>query len=183
MNISMSFARRSLALLASALLAALALLALTTTHNRAAADPYPPSASCAISSGDNAVQPGDTLTVDGSGFPDSSTVALTVHSNPVSLGSVRTDTHGSFSKVVTIPSSLVGTKHSIEAASGSTTCSFDPFATSGVDAAATTSRAPTSGVAGLATTGFETLTASVIAVALLAGGALLLLLGRRRRQP
>jgi hypothetical protein len=182
MNISLFYARRSLALLASALLATLALLALTSSHNRAAADPYPPTSSCAISTLNRSVQPGDTINLQGSGFPANNSVSLKVDPGTTALGSVHTDANGSFAKTVTIPSSLTGSNHTIVASSGSVTCAFDPFGTRGVDAASTTSRAPTSGVEGLATTGFATLTASVIAVALLAGGALLLLLGRRRRQ-
>ncbi|MGH3494920.1 MAG: hypothetical protein ACRDQ1_17025 [Sciscionella sp.] len=181
MNMSITSARRGLVLLAAALLTALGLLALTAGHNRASAGPYPPGSGCAISTSDQSVQPGDTITVNGSGFPANTSVALTVHSTPMSLGSIHTDANGSFSDTVTIPSSLVGSNHKIVAASASTTCSFDPFGTQQV-AAAQSSKA-TSGVGGLATTGFAALTASVIAVALLAGGGLLLLLGRRRRQP
>lgn len=180
MNISITSARRGLALLTSALLAALALLALTSGHSRAAADPYPPTNSCAISTLNHSVQPGDTINLNGSGFAANSTVTLTLHSTPMSLGTVHTDGTGAFTDSVTIPSSLTGTSHTIVASSPSVTCSMGLSATKGVDAVSTSK--PTSGTDALATTGFAAMTASVIAVALLAGGALLLVLGRRRRQ-
>jgi hypothetical protein len=151
-----------------------------SSHNRASADPYPPTSSCAISTLNQSVQPGDTINITGSGFPANSTVTLTVHSVAITLGTVHTDGTGAFTDTVTIPSSLTGTNHKIVATSASVTCSMNPFGSKGVDAVATK---PKSGIDALATTGFAAMTASVIAVALLAGGGLLLLLGRRRRQP
>jgi hypothetical protein len=180
MNTTIRTARRGFVLLIAALLAALGLLALTASHNRAAASPYPPTTSCAISTLNQTVVAGDTINLNGSGFPADTTVALTLHSVTTSLGTVRTDANGGFTTTVTIPASLVGTNHTIEASTASVTCAFDPFGTKGVDAAS--SHHATRGTDALATTGFQTLTASVIAVALLAGGGLLLLLGRRRRQ-
>src|SRR6185312_10272315 len=107
---SMSILRvRRTALLLAALLAALALVTVSSWHNRAAADPYPPSSACTISSSDVAVGGGDSLTILGSGFPAATTVHLSVHSAaPVSLGSVQTDASGAFSDHVTIPTSITG---------------------------------------------------------------------------
>jgi len=177
---SMSILRvRRTALLLAALLTALALVTVTSWHSRAAADPYPPSSSCTISSSDVAVSGGDSLTILGSGFPASTTVNLSVHSPaPVSLGSVQTDATGAFRDHVTIPTSITGSDHLIVADAGSTTCQFDPFGGAGV--AGVSTHRSTGG--GLASTGFHTLTASLIAGVLLVGGGMLLLLGRRRRQ-
>jgi 5'-nucleotidase len=177
MSMSILRARRT-ALLFAALITALALVTLTSWHSRAAADPYPPSSSCTISSSDTTVSGGDSLTILGSGFPANTTVNLSVHSStPVSLGSVQTDGTGAFRDQVTIPTSITGTGHLIVADAGSTTCQFDPFGGAGV-AGVSTHRSS----GGLASTGFHTLTASLIAGVLLVGGGMLLLLGRRRRQ-
>jgi ABC-type transport system substrate-binding protein len=175
---SMSILRvRRTALLLAALLAALALVTVSSWHNRAAAAPYPPSSACTISSSDVAVTGGDSLTVLGSGFPANATVHLSVHSDAISLGSVKTDASGGFTDRVTIPTSITGTDHLIVADAGSTTCQFDPFGGAGVAGVATHRSS-----GGLASTGFHTLTASLIAGVLLVGGGMLLLLGRRRRQ-
>lgn len=176
MNMSILRVRRT-ALLFAALLAALALVTATSWHNRAAAAPYPPSSACTISSSDTTVTGGDSLTVLGSGFPANATVHLSVHSDAISLGSVKTDASGSFTDHVTIPTSITGTDHLIVADAGSTTCQFDPFGGAGVAGVATHRNS-----GGLASTGFHTLTASLIAGVLLVGGGLLLLLGRRRRE-
>lgn len=183
MHMSMSYARRSLALLTAALLATLALLALSSVNEHASASPYPPTTPCTVSTSDKTVNPGDTIQVNGSGFPANTLIQLSLHSTPVPLNSVHSDANGAFTDTITIPSSVTGTNHVITASSPSTTCMFDPFSPNsqkGVDAVATTHQAATKGVDGLASTGFATLTASVIAVALLAGGGLLILLGRRR---
>ena len=68
MNTTIRTARRGLVLLIAALLAALGLLALTASHNRAAASPYPPTTSCAISTLNQTVVAGDTINLNGSGF-------------------------------------------------------------------------------------------------------------------
>lgn len=190
MNTSRLSVRRATALLAATLLSALAIVALTSMRTRANADPYPPSQGCSVSS-DITVSGGDTLVINGSGFKANTLVALTVdHSTP--LNSVTSNGSGTFSDTVTIPSSITGSNHNIWASADGMSCAFNPFGGSGV-AGITAERgvggvSTTRGIAGvstergLASTGFATLTASVIAVVLLGGGVLLVVLGRRRAQ-
>lgn len=178
--------RRATGTALTLLLAVFGLVAAMSLSSSASANPYPPGSSCTVSSSDHAVHGGDTLTVTGSGFAANSTVQLAVHSSPeISLGSVKTDAHGSFTDTVTIPKSVTGTDHSIVASSASTSCSFNPFASSGV-AGVQASRNPTLGVAGVhasrpANTGFDAAIASAIALVLLGGGLVFVLIGRRRR--
>jgi len=168
--------RRHIGVVLTFVAVVLGLVAVTSVHSKAAADPYPPTAGCSVSTSDTTVQPGDTLSVTGSGFPVDSTVQLAVHSAaPVGLGSVHTDTHGSFTDTVTIPSSITGTDHRIVASSGSTTCSFDPFAN-----VHTVNASHDNASGRTAYTGFGAVSAIVIAVVLLGGGLVLLMLGRRR---
>ncbi|MCU1659832.1 MAG: hypothetical protein JWO57_4488 [Pseudonocardiales bacterium] len=118
---------------------------------------------------------GDSLTVVGSGFGAAKTVTISLNPPAVVLGTVQTSGDGSFSKAVTLPSSLGSGNHLIEASGGGVSCAFDPqWATnSPVNAGSSTG--------GLASTGFATFAFAAIAVALLGGGAVLLALGRRRR--
>jgi hypothetical protein len=177
--------RRATGTALTLLLAVFGMVAAMSLSSSASANPYPPGSSCTVSSSDHAVHGGDTVTITGSGFPANSTVQLSVHSSPdVSLGSVKTDAHGSFTDTVTIPKSITGTDHSIVASSASTSCSFDPFASSGV--AGQQAQRPTLGVGGVhasrpANTGFDAAIASAIALVLLGGGLMFVLIGRRRR--
>jgi 5'-nucleotidase len=178
MNMSVS-RRRGARILA--FVAAAAFVVFGLWQSSASADPYPPSQSCSLSSSDVDVHGGETLTVTGSGFPASTSVHLTIHSSPlVDLGSVTSDGNGSFVDSVTIPASINGSGHRIVADAANTSCSFDPFGSAGV-AGVSTHRTVRNGSGALASTGFATLSASVIAVALLGGGLTLVLLGRRRR--
>lgn len=189
MSITPAILRRATGVALTLLMAVFGLIAATSLASSASASPYPPTSGCTISSSDHAVHGGDTVSITGSGFPANSTVQLAVHSSPdISLGSVKTDAHGSFTDTVTIPNSITGTDHSIVASSASTTCSFSPFASSGVAGvqASRDGQAPTLGVAGVhasrpANTGFDAAIASVIALALLGGGLTFVLIGRKRR--
>src|SRR5205085_8490009 len=115
---------------------------------------------------------GSTVTLTGDGYAPNSTVSLYIYSTPTFLGSVVTDGSGSFSKTITIPSTLAPGAHHLVSAG------LDPsgnprYLTSAVTVA------QASGT--LAWTGFETLPvlgAGILAVAL---GAGLVVLGRRRR--
>lgn len=142
--------------------------------------PYPPSNACAVSVSDQSVQAGQTVNVQGSGFPANTSVSLSVHSATTSLGSVTTGSDGSFATTVTMPASLVGS-HELVASSASTTCSFS-FGTDPADQhrPPAANNPPHNGTT--ASTGFEAISASVIALTLLAGGAALLLIGRRRNR-
>ncbi|MBG0566532.1 fibronectin type III domain-containing protein [Actinoplanes aureus] len=62
----------------------------------------------------DAVQPGETVTIRGSGYAPNSTVEVVVYSAPVSLGTVLTDDNGEFSLDIAVPANLAGT-HSIVA--------------------------------------------------------------------
>lgn len=129
------------------------------------------------------IEPGEQLTIVGSGYTPSSTLQLSLHSGGVSLGSVHTSAQGSFRTVVTIPAGLTGSHHEIEASQASRTCTFGIVF--GSDSDATTVDAPPASSSGdsqhgLAYTGFAALTASAIALALIAGGTLFVLIGRRR---
>lgn len=154
-------------------LSALAALGLSFGAN-ASADPsaYPPSTGCTVSTSDQSVAPGAGVTITGSGFPASSSVQLTMQSG-AAVGTVQTDSQGSFSTHVTIPASATSNDR-VVAAAGSTTCSF------GLNAAShgTPPQTPNGSTA---YTGFAAVTASVIALALLAGGVLFVVIGRRRR--
>ena len=137
----------------------------------ASPSPYPPSPGCAVSTSDSGVAPGATLHIIGSGFAAGATVQLSF--GGASLGTVRTDANGSFTTAVTIPAS-VSANQRIVASAASTTCSFDPFGTSGEIA-----QRDTGGSTG--STGVRVATFVGIAVVLLGSGLTLLLVARRRR--
>lgn len=57
---------------------------------------------------------GGTVTVRGTGFaPDVAGVRVEIHSDPVLLGTVRTDAEGSFSLTTTVPASLPAGTHTV----------------------------------------------------------------------
>lgn len=58
---------------------------------------------------------GSAVTVGGSGFAPGAGVVITFESDPVVLGSVRADSSGSFSTVVTIPEDAEPGRHVIRA--------------------------------------------------------------------
>lgn len=167
--------RRLAASLLCVLVAVAGLIGLLSWHSSASADPYPPSSGCSISVSDTTVTAGETVSVTGSGFPANTTVTLTLHSTPAALGTVRTDANGSFRDSVTIPASASAGDHTIVASSGSVTCQFDPVKTSTGTSTTTSANGGTP-----ASTGFAAITATGIALALLAGGLAFVLVGRRR---
>jgi titin len=61
-------------------------------------------------------QPGQQITVMGTGFLPHSTVTVTIYSDPVVLGTAVTDANGNFSLPVTVPASLAAGQHSLVAA-------------------------------------------------------------------
>ncbi len=140
----------------------------------ASADPtaYPPSTGCTVSTSNRSVSAGGSLTVTGSGFPAGTSVRLTLQSGQA-LGTVHTDSQGSFSTRVTIPSG-VSQHDRIVAVASSTTCSFD-WTT------ATPPAPPQTPGSQTAYTGFAAITATIVAFTLLAGGVLFVVIGRRRR--
>ncbi|WP_433086995.1 IPT/TIG domain-containing protein [Dactylosporangium sp. CA-052675] len=64
----------------------------------------------------NAAEPGQQITIKGSGYAPYSTVILTMYSTPVQVGSVITDASGDFTQSVAIPSDLAATNHALVAA-------------------------------------------------------------------
>lgn len=154
----------------------------TTAEPSSTSAPYPPSEGCTVSVSNGTVQPGQSVNLVGSGFPADQDVALSVSSKSASLGSVRTDSEGNFATTVDIPFNIGTGDHTINAASASTTCSFgfgtEPAEDNRPPADTPVRHASDSGPT--ANTGFQTLTASIIAGILLIGGGVLLLLGRRR---
>lgn len=73
---------------------------------------YDPAGPLPVS--DTTPEPGDPVTVSGSGFDPGSEVKVTIESDPVLLATVTATASGSFSVDVTIPSSFTGV-HTLEA--------------------------------------------------------------------
>lgn len=80
--------------------------------------PAPPSPAPALGinrAGGNRVEPGDTLTVDGSGFAPHSSAIVTVYSTPTVLTTVTTDAAGAFAATVRMPADLAPGAHTLVA--------------------------------------------------------------------
>ena len=67
------------------------------------------------------VEAGKTVTVTGTGFAPSSPVSLTLHSDPVEVGTATTDDTGSFTTEVTVPAATEAGDHTVVAAAESPT--------------------------------------------------------------
>jgi hypothetical protein len=96
--------------------------ATTTTVGTVAAPAVPASppadAPLTLTTTDGAIttaEPGQEITVIGTGFLPYSTVMIVIYSTPTTLGTVTTDGSGSFSKPVTIPTTLEAGAHSLVA--------------------------------------------------------------------
>ena len=139
------------------------------------------------------VTPGGSITVSGSDFGPRSTVTVTLHSDPVLLGTVVTDALGAFTATFQIPAGVPAGAHhvvieGVDAAGNPRTVSMPvtiaangepgsaPPSTTGAPPSATPTRAP----AALALTGSAVAGRVVSAVALLLAGAWLTGAGRRR---
>ena len=70
------------------------------------AAPYTSAPSLAVSTTNPAE--GSTIDVTGTDFDANSTVSLTLYSDPYALGSVTTDSSGSFAASVTLPNGVTG---------------------------------------------------------------------------
>ena len=66
-----------------------------------------------------AVEAGKSVTVTGTGFAPSSPVSLTLHSDPVEVGTATTDDTGSFTAEVTVPAATEAGDHTVVAAAES----------------------------------------------------------------
>ena len=64
------------------------------------------------------VQAGGTVQVTGARWPANTDVSLVLTSDPVNLGTVRSDANGAFSVVVTIPSNTTAGNHTLTASGG-----------------------------------------------------------------
>jgi hypothetical protein len=65
------------------------------------------------------IHPGDTITVEGSGLPDGSSINAVLHSVPTLLGTVAVGSNGSFKDTVTIPvDTAIGAHRIVVTASG-----------------------------------------------------------------
>ena len=60
------------------------------------------------------MSPGDDVTITGSGWLPDSTVALTLFSDPISLGTAEVDEFGDFETVVTIPVTTPEGTHTVQ---------------------------------------------------------------------
>jgi titin len=122
--------------------------------------------------GSTTPDPGETITISGTGFAPNSEVTIVIYSSPHSLGTVMTDQAGAFSKAVTIPSNLSGS-HTI------TSMGIDPDGASRVLALGVTIAGSTTtgggggsggGSGGLAITGAPIVTILLTGILLLASG-------------
>lgn len=86
----------------------------TTAAPSTTAVPSPTGVNVAVSTALAAA--GSNVEVAGSGFRASSTVELTLYSEPVDLGTVPVDVAGSFAATVTIPASVPPGSHRLEVA-------------------------------------------------------------------
>jgi hypothetical protein len=168
----------------------------TTTTGGAVAPPTIPSsppadAPLTLTTTDGAItsaEPGQEITVIGTGFLPYSTATIVIYSTPITLGTVTTDGTGAFSKPVTIPTTLEAGAHSLVAygvdPSGDTHALrlniTVAAASAGVPAAAT----PTATGSGLAYTGstFNPIPAVVGGTLLMLLGVVLLVVVRARRR-
>ncbi|CAD6011226.1 family 43 glycosylhydrolase [Agreia sp. COWG] len=142
--------------------------------------PQPGAAVISVSS--PSVVAGDSVTVTGRGFASGESVALTLFSDPVSLGRATTDATGAFSATVRIPLATPTGSHTVRAAgeAASADAALTVLARASVAGVDELDAAPGSGSGGpLAMTGSGALFTGLGALALLLAGALVF--ARRRR--
>ena len=139
------------------------------------------------------VEAGKSLTVKGTGFAPKSPVTLTLHSEPVEVGTATAGEDGSFTATVTVPAATEAGEHTLVAASASPSITASaPLTVTPAPAAPTqepsaapspsASAAPTpdqGGTGGLARTGSDAVLAGVVAA--LAAGAGTAFVRRSRR--
>ena len=139
------------------------------------------------------VEAGKTVTVKGTGFAPESSVTLTLHSEPVEVGTATADENGAFSAEVTVPATTEAGEHTLVAASASPSITASaPLTVTPAPAAPTQepSAAPSpsasappapdqGGTGGLARTGSDAVLAGVVAA--LAAGAGTAFVRRSRR--
>ena len=132
----------------------------------------------------SAVEAGKTVNVKGTGFAPESTVTITLHSEPVEVGTATTDENGDFTAEVTVPADTEAGDHTVVAESGAPVVSAtapltviappapaeEPSAAPSKQPSAAPAPAPEQGgKGGLARTGTNALI--LVAAALVAAGA------------
>ena len=132
----------------------------------------------------SSVEAGKTVTVKGTGFAPESTVTITLHSEPVEVGTATTDASGDFTATVTVPATTEAGDHTVVAASNTPTVTAsapltvtappapaeDPSTAPSTQPTAPPAPAPEQGgKGGLARTGTNALI--LVAAALVAAGA------------
>ena len=122
----------------------------------------------------SAIGPGGTLTVSGSNFTPNVTVTITLHSDPVVLGTTTSNGSGAYFLVMTIPSDTVPGTHTIIASDAQGDTASTLLVVTGAVPLATSS--------GLAFTGADIAALSGVGAIALALGGMLILTGRRRRR-
>lgn len=125
---------------------------------------------------------GATITVSGSNFDPNATIKLVLHSQTYQLGSTKSDSLGSFTKDVKLPTGVTG-HHLIEAIGGTSDepsgCPADPI--QALDIQSNGGSGVPAGNGGTAFTGLDILALIAAAVVLLGGGVLINRGGKRRR--
>jgi hypothetical protein len=144
-----------------------------------AASAYPPGTGPTISTSTSTVPQGGSLTVFGDNFSPNSDAVLSLHSTPVGLGTVHTDSNGQFSAQVTVPSTTSPGTHTIEALDMPT--GDIASATITVTAGGTGGGGGGGGGGGVAETGVAVISIGALGLVLLVGGGLMLMAGRRRK--
>jgi hypothetical protein len=86
--------------------AAATAVAQTPAH---ATSPYPPGQFCVLAAHPDNAQPGETVTLTGSGFGANTSVVIELNPPPIVLGSTTSDSTGAFSIMATIPADTTGT--------------------------------------------------------------------------
>lgn len=165
--------RRAFVIISATVLAVIGVSLLASWHSSAGADPYPPSSGCVVTMSGSS---GSGSTASGSGFASGSTVGLSI--GGTSVGRVQAGRDGSFSQPVAVPA---GSADPLVATSAGTSCSVGLLAGDPASTQRGTGTVSAQSVRATAYTGFQAITATVIALALVGGGLLLVTLGRRRR--
>lgn len=143
----------------------------------ALAAPYPPPVCGQLSVSTTTPYAGEAIVVSGTGFFANKTFDLVMRPDTTDLGKVTSNSGGSFSRSVTLPSGIKGS-HYIYADGDVSACPVDP-APLEIQAAAAVSAPSSRG--GLAFTGFDILGFIALALGLVGVGAVFARSGRRRR--
>ena len=122
------------------------------------------------------VSPGGSLTVQGAYFTPNGTASLSLHSDPVQLGTAPVDADGSFAVVITVPADEPTGRHRVDALDVPT----GDVASVTLTVSAPVSGPGTGGSGGLAGTGVPARGLLALALAILAAGVLAESIGRRR---